>query len=59
MVARVDLDGLVEHWTLPDDERDLVAGKRGPAPEGCPPTETPSPAKPGTQPPTQALPSND
>ncbi|GAA0919800.1 DUF4158 domain-containing protein [Virgisporangium aurantiacum] len=24
-----DLDELVEHWTLLDDERDLVAGKRG------------------------------
>ena len=26
----MDLDELVEHWTLLDDERDLVAGKRGP-----------------------------
>jgi hypothetical protein len=26
----VDLDELVEHWTLLDDERELVAGKRGP-----------------------------
>ena len=25
---RVDLDELVEHWILLDDERDLVAGKR-------------------------------
>ena len=24
------LDELVEHWTLLDDERDLIAGKRGP-----------------------------
>jgi TnpA family transposase/integrase len=29
-VVPVDLDELVEHWTLLDDERDLVAGKRGP-----------------------------
>jgi hypothetical protein len=29
VVVRVDLDELVEHWTLLDDERDLVAGKRG------------------------------
>lgn len=27
---RVDLDELVEHWTLLDDGRELVAGKRGP-----------------------------
>ena len=27
---RVGLDELVEHWTLLDDERELVAGKRGP-----------------------------
>ena len=27
---RVDLDELVEHWTLLDDERELIAGKRGP-----------------------------
>jgi hypothetical protein len=26
----VDLDELAEHWTLLDDERELVAGKRGP-----------------------------
>jgi len=26
----MDLDELVEHWTLLDDERELVAGKRGP-----------------------------
>jgi hypothetical protein len=25
----MDLDELVEHWTLLDDEQDLVAGKRG------------------------------
>jgi hypothetical protein len=30
VVVRVDLDELVEHWTLLDDERDMVAGKRGP-----------------------------
>ena len=24
------LDELVEHWTVLDDERDLIAGKRGP-----------------------------
>jgi hypothetical protein len=30
VVVRVDLDELVEHWTLLDDERELVAGKRGP-----------------------------
>jgi Domain of unknown function (DUF4158)/Tn3 transposase DDE domain len=29
-VVRVDLDELVEHWTLLDDERQLIAGKRGP-----------------------------
>jgi Domain of unknown function (DUF4158) len=29
-VVRVDLDELVTHWTLLDDERELVAGKRGP-----------------------------
>ena len=29
-MARVDLDELVEHWTLLDDERELIAGKRGP-----------------------------
>jgi hypothetical protein len=26
----LDLDELVEHWTLLDDERELIAGKRGP-----------------------------
>ncbi|MFG1955733.1 DUF4158 domain-containing protein [Micromonospora sp. NPDC048830] len=26
----MDLDELVEHWTLLDDERELIAGKRGP-----------------------------
>ena len=26
----LNLDELVEHWTLLDDERDLIAGKRGP-----------------------------
>ncbi len=26
----MDLDGLVDHWTLLKDERELVAGKRGP-----------------------------
>ena len=26
----VDLDELVDHWTLLKDERELVAGKRGP-----------------------------
>jgi len=25
----MDLDELVEHWTLLDDERELIAGKRG------------------------------
>jgi hypothetical protein len=30
-VARLlELDELVEHWTLLDDERELIAGKRGP-----------------------------
>jgi len=30
-VARsLDLDELVEHWTLLDDEQELIAGKRGP-----------------------------
>ena len=28
-VCRSNLDELVEHWTLLEDERDLVAGKRG------------------------------
>ena len=28
--VRVDLDELVEHWTLLEDERELIAGKRGP-----------------------------
>ena len=27
----MDLDELAGHWTPLDDERDLVAGKRGPA----------------------------
>ena len=27
---RVDLDELADHWTLLDDERELIAGKRGP-----------------------------
>ncbi len=26
----VGLNELVEHWTMLDDERDLIAGKRGP-----------------------------
>lgn len=26
----MDLDELVQHWTLLDDERELAAGKRGP-----------------------------
>jgi hypothetical protein len=26
----LDLDELVEHWTLLDDEQELIAGKRGP-----------------------------
>ncbi len=26
----MDLDELVEHWTLLEDEQQLVAGKRGP-----------------------------
>jgi len=30
VVALMDLDELVEHWTLLDDERELVTGKRGP-----------------------------
>jgi hypothetical protein len=30
-VVRMDLDELVEHWTLLDDEQELVAGKRGPS----------------------------
>lgn len=29
-MVRVDLDELVEHWILLEDERELVAGKRGP-----------------------------
>jgi Domain of unknown function (DUF4158) len=29
-VVPVDLDELVEHWTLLEDQRELVAGKRGP-----------------------------
>jgi hypothetical protein len=30
----VDLDEQVEHWTLPDAERKLIAGKRGPTRPG-------------------------
>ena len=30
VVVLVDLDELVEHWTLLEDERELVAGKQGP-----------------------------
>jgi hypothetical protein len=30
VVVLVDLDELVEHWTLVEDERELVAGKQGP-----------------------------
>ena len=30
MTRSLDLDELVEHWTLLDDERELVSGKRGP-----------------------------
>ena len=30
MVVLMDLDELVDHWTLLKDERELVAGKRGP-----------------------------
>ncbi|MFY1621568.1 Tn3 family transposase [Micromonospora sp. WMMD735] len=30
MARSLDLDELVEHWTLLDDERVLIAGKRGP-----------------------------
>ncbi len=30
MVVLVDLDELVEYWTLLEDERELVAGKQGP-----------------------------
>ena len=30
MVVLVDLDELAEHWTLLEDERELVAGKQGP-----------------------------
>lgn len=30
MTRSLDLDELVEHWTLLDDERVLIAGKRGP-----------------------------
>jgi hypothetical protein len=29
-VVLMDLDQLVDHWTLLTDERELVAGKRGP-----------------------------
>jgi len=29
MARPLELDELVEHWTLLDDERELVAGKRG------------------------------
>ena len=29
MVVLVDLDELVEHWTLVEDQRELVAGKQG------------------------------
>ena len=30
MARALDLDELVDHWTLLDDERVLIAGKRGP-----------------------------
>ena len=30
MARSLDLDELVEHWTLLDDEQKLIAGKRGP-----------------------------
>ncbi|WP_434740047.1 DUF4158 domain-containing protein [Micromonospora sp. SH-82] len=30
MARSLDLDELVEHWTLLNDERQLIAGKRGP-----------------------------
>jgi hypothetical protein len=30
VVVLVDLDELVGHWTLLEDERELVAGKQGP-----------------------------
>jgi hypothetical protein len=30
VVVPMDLDELVDHWTLLKDERELVAGKRGP-----------------------------
>jgi hypothetical protein len=30
VVVLVDLDELAEHWTLVEDERELVAGKQGP-----------------------------
>ena len=30
MARSLDLDELVEHWTVLDDERELIAGKRGP-----------------------------
>ena len=30
MVVLVDLDELAGHWTLLEDERELVAGKQGP-----------------------------
>src|SRR5690348_555380 len=30
MARSLDLDELVEHWTGLDDERELIAGKRGP-----------------------------
>jgi hypothetical protein len=30
MARSLDLDELVEHWTLLDDERELISGKRGP-----------------------------
>lgn len=36
VVVLVDLDELAEHWTLLDDERELVADKRGPTRLGFP-----------------------
>lgn len=30
----MDLDELAGHWTLPKDERELVAGRRGPTRPG-------------------------
>src|SRR6266508_5379195 len=50
MARALDLDELVEHWTLLDDERDLIAGKRGPTRLGFALLLKPTPGSPTTRP---------